>query len=179
MAKRKTGESATRSLTLIMTKSTNEFGWHFLPVEAEVVEQFAFEGKSKRVVCTLNGEYSFQCALMPSGGTFYIIVNKKIRDSLGIVAGDPVRVDLVRDESQYGLPIPDELREVLDQDPDGDRMFHALTAGKQRGMLYYIGKIKDVDKRIHACLIFIDHLRRNDGKLINRELNEELKRPMF
>jgi len=163
----------------VLTKSTNDFGWHFLTVSPEIVAKFQFEGKSKRVVCSINGGEPFQCALMPSGDIFYIIVNKQKRDALGIGDGDTVDVELVRDESQYGLPMPAELREVLDQDPEGDEMFHALTAGKQRGMLYYIGKIKDIDKRIHACLMFIDHLRRNDGKLLNRELNEELKRPMF
>ncbi len=117
---------------------------------------------------------------MPSGDIFYIIVNKKKRDALGIVAGDTVRVELVRDESKYGLPMPDELREVLNQDPEGDRLFHALTAGKQRSLIYYIGsKSTDVDKRIHYSLIVIEHLKRNEGKIVNQELIEEMKTPIF
>ena len=110
---------------------------------------------------------------------FYIIVNKKKRDTLGIAAGDTVSVELVKDESKYGLPMPDEMREVLDQDPDGDRLFHTLTPGKQRTMLYYIGKWKDIDRRIHYALTVVEHLKSNDGKIIFKELGEELKRPMF
>ena len=116
---------------------------------------------------------------MPSGDIFYIIVNKKKRDALGIAAGDTVGVELVRDESKYGLPMPDELQEVLNQDPEGDRLFHALTAGKQRSLLYLIGKINDIDKRIHQALIVVDHLKENDGKIIGPKLNEELKRPVM
>ena len=162
-----------------MSRSPIESGWHFLEVSKEIVAGFGFEGKSKRVVCSINGSEGFQCALMPSGDIFYIIVNKKKRDALGIAAGDTVGVELVRDESKYGLPMPDELQEVLNQDPEGDRLFHALTAGKQRSLLYLIGKINDIDKRIHQALIVVDHLKENDGKIIGPKLNEELKRPVM
>jgi hypothetical protein len=162
-----------------LSSSPIESGWHFLEVSKEIVAKFGFEGKSKRVVCSINGSEGFQCALMPSGDIFYIIVNKKKRDALGIVAGDTVSVELVRDESKYGLPMPDELQEVLNQDPEGDRLFHALTAGKQRSLLYLIGKINDIDKRIHQALIVVDHLKENDGKIIGPKLNEELKRPVM
>ena len=162
-----------------LTKSDLESGWHFLLVSKEIVDKLGFEGKFKRVVCSINGGESFQCALMPWGEMFYIIVNKKKRDTLGIAAGDTVSVELVKDESKYGLPMPDEMREVLDQDPDGDRLFHTLTPGKQRTMLYYIGKWKDIDRRIHYALTVVEHLKSNDGKIIFKELGEELKRPMF
>ncbi len=161
-----------------LVRSTTGSGWHFLLVETEIVAKFKFEDNYKRVVCSMNSDEGFQCALLPWGEMFYIIVNKKKRDAIGIVEGDIVDVVLVKDESKYGLPMPEEFREVLNQDPTGDRLFHALTAGKQRGMLYYIGNIKDIDKRIHAGLIFIEHLKENGGKIVNKLLLEELKRPM-
>jgi hypothetical protein len=162
-----------------LTRSPAESGWHFLAVSKEIVAKFGFEGKSKRVVCSINGGDGFQCALLPSGDSFYIIVNKKKRDTLGIAAGDTVRVELVRDESKYGLPMPEEFREVLNQDPEGDRLFHGLTAGKQRSLLYYLGNTRDIDKRIHEALLMVEHLKDNDGRVVDRKLYEELKRPMF
>ena len=162
-----------------LTRSPADSGWHFLSVTKDIVATFAFEGKSKRIVCTINGGEGFQCALLPSGDLFYIIVNKKKRDDLGIVAGDTVDVLLEKDGSKYGLPMPEEFREVLDQDPDGNRMFHALTAGKQRSILYLLGKSKDIDVRIHQGLIVIEHLKDNEGKIIDKKLYEELKRPAF
>lgn len=75
--------------------------------------------------------------------------------------------------------MPEEFREVLDQDPEGDRLFHALTPGLQRSMLYSIGKRKDIDKRIHTALVLIEHIKRNNGKVVYEELREELKRPAF
>ena len=167
------------SFTTELTRSTNDSGWHFLPVEKAVAAKLAFDGTARRVVCSINGAEPFQCALLPSGDRFYIIVNKGKRDALGIVAGDEVRVELIKDESQYGLPMPEEFREVLDQDPEGDRLFHALTAGKQRTLLYYVGRWKDTDRRIHYSLVMVEHLKRNSGRVVFPALGEELKRPMF
>ena len=162
-----------------LTRSPADSGWHFLIVSEEIVAKFGFEGKSKRIVCTINGGEGFQCALLPSGDLFYIIVNKKKRDALGIVAGETVDVLLEKDESKFGLLMPEEFVEVLKQDNDGDRMFHGLTAGKQRSILYLLSKPKDIDVRIHQALLIVEHLKENDGKIIDKKLYEELKRPMF
>jgi bifunctional DNA-binding transcriptional regulator/antitoxin component of YhaV-PrlF toxin-antitoxin module len=171
----------TLRLTSVLTKSGNEFGWHFLRFTEKAVAVLKFEDKkSRRVVCTLNGSHTFQCALLPwTKGGFCIVVNKKIRDKLGLVDGSKVKVELVKDESKYGLPMPKELREVLKQDREGYKLFHALTAGKQRTMLYYISKSKDVDRRIHMSLILVEHLKANEGKIVFPKLSEELKRPQF
>lgn len=168
-------------LTSVLTQSEHEFGWHFLTFPIEVVAPLNFEDKkSRRVVCTINGGHTFQCALLPwTKGGFCIVVNKKIREKLGIAAGDKVKVELEKDESKYGLPMPKELKEVLRQDREADKLFHALTAGKQRTMLYYIAKSKDVDKRIHMSLILVEHLKKNDGKIIFPKLSDELKRPIY
>lgn len=162
-----------------LVKSTTGSGWHFLFLPNEIVAKFGFEDKFKRVVCSMNGAEGFQCALLPWGEIFYIIVNKKKRETLGLAAGDMVDVELVRDESKYGLPMPEEFAEVLKQDPEGDHLFHALTAGKQRSILYQLSKPKDVDVRIHQALLIVEHLKTNDGKIIGDMLYQELKRPMF
>jgi hypothetical protein len=162
-----------------LTISSTGSGWHFLIVEKETVAKFQFEDKFKRVVCSINGGEAFQCALLPWGELFYIIVNKKKRDEVGIVAGDMVDVVLVKDESKYGLPMPEEFEEVLKQDPEGDRLFHALGKGKQRSLLYLLSRSKDVDIRIHHALIVVEHLKENEGKIVDDVLYRQLKRPMM
>ena len=157
--------------------STTGSGWHFLLVGNEIVADLGFKDKYRRVVCTINNGEPFQCALLPWGDLFYIIVSKKKR--MGLVAGDTVKVLLVKDESKYGLPMPEEFEEVLKQDPEGDVMFHALTAGKQRSILYLLSHAKDIDVRIHQGLLIVDHLKTNGGKIVDKLLYAELKRPMF
>ncbi|MEO7675101.1 MAG: DUF1905 domain-containing protein [Pyrinomonadaceae bacterium] len=162
-----------------LTQSLQGSGWHFLIVEKKIERKFGFDSKFKRVVCSINGGESFQCALMPWGEIFYIIVNKKKRDAIAIVAGDTVNVELIKDESKYGLPMPEEFAEVLNQDADGDRMFHALSAGKQRSLIYLVSNVSDIDKRIHVALLILAHLKENGGKVIDQQLYQEIKRPIF
>lgn len=171
----------TLRLISVLTKSEQEFGWHFLTFNAKSVAALNFEDKkSRRVVCTINDSHTFQCALLPwTKDGFCIVVNKKIRDKLGISEGTKVKVELIKDESKYGLPMPKELKEVLRQDPDGDKLFHSLTAGKQRTILYYLAKPKDLDRRIHMALVVVEHLKKNDGKIVYPKLADELKRPVF
>ena len=164
--------------TAVLTKAENNIGWHYIPVEKRFVEKMRFTGNSRRVLCTLNAKHTFQCGLMPMSGGFYIIVNKKVRDAVGISLGNTVKVELKQDDSIYGLPMPKELREVLKQDPEGNRYFHSLTPGKQRSVIYFVGKAPNVDRRIQYSLIFIEHLKKNDGKIVHDRLTEEIKRPI-
>lgn len=161
------------------TNASDQSGWHFLVVDRKIVDKFGFEGNSRRVLCSIKGAEPFACALMPWGDIFYIMVNKLRRAEFGLNVGDTVEIVLEKDESKYGMPMCEEFEEVLRQDPAGDKIFHSLTAGKQRSMIYYIGKVNDIDRRIHTALIFLEHLKNNDGKIIYDVLKEELKRPVF
>ena len=163
----------------LLTSSPAESGWHFVHIPARIGEKFEKKDVSRRVVCTINGTETFQCALLPSDGDFVIIVNKVKRTRLGIGDGDEVVIELKADDSKYGLPMPEELQEVLNQDPEGDRLFHSLTPGKQRSMLYFIGKVKDIDRRIHTALIVVEHIKKNEGKILGDRLQDELKRPFL
>lgn len=158
-----------------LVKSKTGSGWHFLVFPGKVATKFEFADKFRRVLCSINGGEKFHCALMPDGDELYIIVNKKRRDELGIEAGDTVSVVLEKDESKYGLPMPAEFREVLDQDPEGDRVFHLMSKGAQRSALYWLSRSKDEERRIHEALVYVDHIKENDGKVVWQKLSKEMK----
>lgn len=138
--------------------------WHFLTVPRAKVAHFGFKGNLRRVVCTLNGVETFQCSLFPNKGDYLITLNKKLRDKFGLEVGDTVTIELEKDGSKYGMPMPDEFAEVLRQDPEGERLFKELSPGNQRLMLKLIVFVKDVDKRIARALTGIELLKRSDGK---------------
>ena len=138
--------------------------WHILRVPNAKVADFGFKGNLRRVVCTLNGSETFNCALFPSKGDYFITLNKKLRDKLGLSVGTPVTIELARDESKFGMPMPEEFAEVLRQDPEGERLFNALSPGSQRLMLKLVVYVKDVDKRIVRSLVGLELLKRSEGK---------------
>lgn len=150
--------------------------WNFhIVVTNEQAKPF-LDGNDRRVVCTLNGSLEIQCALMPKGdGHFFININKKIREKLKLQEGSPVEVSLRKDESEYGLPMPEELAELLSQDAEGNGYFQALTPGKQRNLLYIAGQPKTSDVRLKRSLVLIEHLKAHLGKIDFKQLQRDLK----
>ncbi|MFN0199879.1 MAG: YdeI/OmpD-associated family protein [Bacteroidia bacterium] len=150
--------------------------WSYHFVVPQAVAQYFIERNEKRVVCTLNHSQTYQCGLMPKGeGEYFINVNKTIRNKLGITLGDSLQVCLVADESEYGLPMPEELAELFKMDDEGSQSFHALTMGKQRSLLYWVGVPKTTDGRIRRALALVEHLKQSKGKPDFKVLNEKVK----
>ena len=165
----------TLQFTSTLEKSSNKlWGGHFGVPKS--IAQKLIHGDSRRVVCALNGSAEHQCALLPHGnGSFVITVNKKLRDTLRLEFGMPVQVSLRKDDSKYGLPMPEELEELLRQDKEGHRLFHSLTPGRLRTLLYIVGQAKNSDNRIARALIIVHHLKANKGKINYRQLSASLR----
>ncbi len=160
----------------VLEESTNKlWGCHFA-IPPMVAETLIEQREDRRVVCNLNEKTEYQCAMLPRGdGTFLITVNKKIQKDLGLKIGSKIQVSLHADESEYGLPMPEEMAEVLAQDETGNRLFHALTPGKLRTLLYIVGKPKNPDVRVQTAFIIVEHLKANGGKINYRQLGDEMK----
>jgi len=150
------------------------WSYHFKVPQA-IAMHFKEEG-IKRLLCTMNDTVKLQCAIMPAGdGVYFINLNKKIRDQLKLKEGSQVSVKLERDDSEFGLPFPVELEEVLAQDKPGKEYFFKLTPGKQRNIIYGVSQVKNTDQRIQRAMIMINHLKANKGKIDFRQLTLELK----
>lgn len=149
-----------------------------LIVPQEIKEKYV-DGKDRRVIIKINGSKEIPCAIMPHGDFFFINVNKEIRKKLKIKIGDSVTVEIKKDESKYGMPMPEEFAEILYLDPEVDKFFHQLTPGKQRSLLYLIAKPKGQETRIKKAIVISEHLKNHKGKLDFKILNEEYKNYSF
>ncbi len=175
--KKETRSKDKLRFTSVLERSDNKlWGCHFR-IPSRIAKQL-MNGDGRRVVCTLNDAAEYQRAMIPHGnGSFVITVNKKLRDSLGLTFGMEVEVSLRRDESQYGLPLPKELQALLRQDEEGNALFHALTRGRQRTLLYIIGSAKSSEKRIARAIAVVNHLKANKGAINYKQLYASLKDP--
>ena len=159
---------------IIENFNTKLWSYH-LKVPHLVAKHFLEQGV-KRVVCTLNKTVELQCAIMSAGdGVYFILINKKIRDQLKLKEGSKVEVHLTKDESEFGLPFPVELEEVLAQDKAGKEYFDKLTPGKQRNIIHAAGQVKNPDLRIQRAMVLIEHLKKNKGKIDFKQLTAELR----
>lgn len=154
-------------------QSSTLWGWHFI-VPKDIAINFV-KGNNRRVICTINDKINIHCALMPNKNDWFILTNEQTVKKLGVNKNSTITVTMTKDESQYGIPMPDEFREVLNQEPMVDTFFHLLTPGKQRSLLYIIGKVKSADIRIRKSLAIADHLKSNNGNIDYKLLNEAFK----
>lgn len=146
--------------------------WGFHCMLPEEVSEFFLGKDIKRLVCQINGEHEFSCALMPKGdGLYFININKEIRTKFHLQIGDKVQLELWPDESKYGLPMPEEMEVLLQQDPEADKLFHALTPGKQRSLLFMIGKPKTSTIRLNKALAITEYLKGAGGKVDFKDMN--------
>lgn len=152
---------------------SNVWGYH-LPVAKQQAQEF-IEGDNRRVQCIINGQLNLHCALMPYPEGYFILMNQPNVKKLGIKPGDKVSVKIEKDNSDYGLPMPDSFMALLSQDELGNEYFHKLTPGKQRSLIYIVAKVKNIDSQINKGLAILDHLTTSKGKLDFKQLNEKIK----
>lgn len=147
----------------------------FVEVPLSIANVFIDAG-NKRVVCTLQGSLSYHCGLLHNGKGGYIVsVNSARRKKLGLQEGQVIDVRLETDHSEYGMPMSDELREVLDQDDQSREYFEKLTPGKQRSLIHWADGVKSSNIKIRRALVMTQHLVIHRGRVEFSLLAEEIK----
>jgi len=158
-----------------LERSDNKLWGAHVRVPDSIAKKFP-DQESRRVVCELNGAVSYQTAILAySEGVWVLRVNRALMKKLDVDFGDELAVEIRSDRSEFGLPRPEELEELLAQDKEGADIFHALTPGKQRTLLHIINSVKSSEKRIHRALIIVRHLKALHGKIDFRKLAVEMK----
>ncbi len=143
---------------------------------ADVTEITAREHNASRILVNINGQGQISCALMPNGkGDYFITVSKEVRKRFGLELGDEVALIISPDDSEYGMPLSEELVELWAVDEEAYRVFHLLTPGKQRSLIYQIAKPKGAATRIKKAVQISEYLKSVNGKLDYKELNAYMK----
>lgn len=153
----------------------NLWSYH-LPVPTAVALHFKEITSDNRVICHLNDQLKIHAAILPKGNDqYYLMCSKALRKELAAEVGDSVHIRMEADNSKYGMELPEELEEAFYADPEGNDFFHALTPGKQRSLIHLVAKLKSGNKRIEKAVIILEHLRKLNGKLDFKQLNQDFK----
>jgi hypothetical protein len=148
-----------------------------LPIKASEVEEILKREKNQfRIIVNINGIGNINSGLMPDGkGNFFVTVSKAVRKRFDISLDDEVNLVISPDNSEYGMPLPEELAELWAVDEVAYKLFHKLTPGKQRGLIYQIAKPKGAATRIKKAVQISEYLKSVNGKLDYKELNAYMK----
>ena len=103
--------------------------------------------KQLRVLGTLNG-LGFHSSTMPGGGgRLFIGVHKSTRAAAGVTYGDPVEIEIERDDRPRVLELPPELEEAFRIEPDLRARFEALSFSRRRDLAGPISEAKKAETR--------------------------------
>jgi hypothetical protein len=131
---------------------------HSIRIPAEVASTFRTAKGAIRVLCAVEGNAEFPCALNPRGNEYIIIVSKAFIKQHKLAGLQNFQIS-IRPDPDNGLRMPEELREVLDQDEWGSRLFGALLPGRKRGYIYYVRSAKSIDTRIKRAFEIVEKLK--------------------
>ncbi len=161
---------------VIHSFDNNNLGYGpYFEIPLHVFEELNEKTTDRRVKCILNNSVTISRAMSPNKGIYFILLNKDILKKCKVDIGDVVHVELQADVSKYGMDITEEMEEVLYSDPDGSDLFHKLTPGVQRTLIYMINKIKSSQLRIERSFVILEHLKKMKGKVDGKILQEDFK----
>lgn len=150
---------AAIKLKSVIQTNKKLLGVHYLTVKKSTIQKLGGSLKI-RLLCSINGNKSFQCGLVALGnGEAYITINNKRMKEYGLKEHDQINVALLEDKSEYGMEMPEELVELLAQDREGKKRFELLSPGKQRYIIFYVAGVKNQQKRIDRALLLINNLK--------------------
>ena len=110
----------------------------------------SFEGKT----------LDFHAAIQKRNGLHYMMFGKRYQKELGIFPNDYFQLQFFKDESKYGVDMPEEFDAVLLSDYEAFQIFESLTPGKQRGIIYMIIRYKNSQTRIDEAILICENLKK-------------------
>ena len=162
------------SFKTTLDKFENSLYPYHVKVPQEIYQSYA-QVKINRILVSVNGGTQVHNAFLSKDGFKFIKLNKKTMKEKDLKVGDKIEVVIKEDKSKYGVPLALEMEELLIQDVEGELLFHKLTPGKIRSLLFKINNYKTSNKRIEISIIILEHLKANSGNLDWKMLNEAFK----
>lgn len=114
---------------------------------------------NQRLLITLDHQIQWQAGILALGaGSGMITVQKDRLKKLGKTLGDSVIVQLEKDDSEFGVPVADEINEYWIQVPESKDRFDALTPGMKRYILNHVSTAKSTEKRLERTHLLLSNL---------------------
>ncbi len=119
-------------------------------IPSEIISELPESGRL-RTLGKMNGaEFSLAIQGRKNGNGFFM-VGSALRRAAKITTGDPVEIEFSLTDPDF-LELPEELKEVMEQDEEAGKIFFGMTVGMQRSLAHYVSSVKNTDSRIKRAL---------------------------
>ena len=116
-----------------------------IPVPPEVVEALG-GGKRIKVVATI-GDHSYRNSVVSWGEGYMLSFGAEHRAATGLGAGDPVTLDLVRDEAERTVELDDDFAAALAANASAQAFFDGLSYSQKRWFTLGLAEAKKPETR--------------------------------
>ncbi|MFY8109268.1 MAG: YdeI/OmpD-associated family protein [Bacteroidia bacterium] len=119
-------------------------------IPSEIISELPESGRL-RTLGKMNGaEFSLAIQGRKNGNGFFM-VGSALRRAAKITTGDPVEIEFSLTDPDF-LELPEELKEVMEQDEEAGKIFFGMTVGMQRSLAHYVSSVKNTDSRIKRAM---------------------------
>ena len=116
-----------------------------IPVPPEVVDALG-GGKRIKVVATI-ADHSYRNSVVSWGDGFMLSFGAEQRAATGLEAGDRVTLDLVRDEAERTVDLPNDFAAALAADTSAQAFFDGLSYSQKRWFVLGLADAKKPETR--------------------------------
>jgi hypothetical protein len=121
----------------------------------DVKELYGVQGQVK-VKAVFDGTVEYRGSLVKMGYPCHMLgLTKEIRQKLGKSFGDPVKVEIEKDTEIREVIVPDDLKILLDQHPEGKKFFDSLSYTDRKEYIRWIDTAQKEETRARRIGIFI------------------------
>lgn len=110
------------------------------------------------VVATVNG-YTWRTSVARMGGAFLVGLNREVRESAGVEAGDEVDVAIELDGAPREVEVPDDLAAALDADPAVRATFDGMAFTHRKEYVRWVTEAKREDTRTRRVEQAVEMIR--------------------
>jgi hypothetical protein len=104
---------------------------------------------NQRLLINLDGKITWQCGVLALGDGWGMITIQQSRlKKIGKTLNDQVTVSLKKDDSEFGVEVPEEIQEYWSQVPESKARFDFLSPAWKRYILNFISSAKTENKRL-------------------------------
>jgi hypothetical protein len=144
-------------------KALDYLNYWFVEITPDILAQLPGRKEkgdfNQRLIITLDKRVSWQAGILALGnGSGLITVQKNRLKQIGKTLGDHVTVELEKDDSEFGVPVAEELKEYWLQVPESKLRFDALTPGMKRYILNHVSTAKSTEKRAERAHLLLSNL---------------------
>lgn len=135
----------TQTFEAVIQGASDNSGGAWVQIPFDMEKTFGTKAQVK-VKATFDG-HPYQGSIANMGSGPMLIIKKEIREAIGKESGDRVVVTVVEDKDERKVDMPQELTQLLQQNPAAEEFYHSLSYTNRKEYAQWISSAKRMETR--------------------------------